>query len=149
MQKKGEKVKKNISETMMNPIRLRIIQHLAIYGKGTVSQIKEELCDIPPASLYRHIKTLCEAGCIEVVGEKQIRGTVERTYAMKQNLFKYADPMKDRISFSNANLLLSDEEFMELLTKIEEAITPYINNQPEESRKQRRFTLITSPCEKE
>lgn len=155
-----------------------MIQYLIIHETGTVSQIKEELCDIPSASLYRHIKILCEGGCLEIVGEKQIRGTVERTYALKQKLFEdddhksvehiiqsmlmslmlsfseyfaeeSVDPVKDMISLSTSTLLLSDEEFMSVLTKIGEAITPYLNNKPAEGRKQRRFTFLSSPCEKE
>lgn len=162
----------------MNPIRLRLMQYLMIHGTGTVSQIKEELCDIPPASLYRHIKTLCEGGCLEIVEEKQVRGTVERTYALKQkgcveedynsaehiiqsklmslmlSFTEYfaeesADPVRDMLSLTTSTLLLSDEEFVEMTAKILEAISPHLCNKPTEDRKQRRFTLLSSPCEKE
>ncbi|WMC92082.1 helix-turn-helix domain-containing protein [Kineothrix sp. MB12-C1] len=167
-----------ITKIVMNPIRLRIIQYLLLHGVGTSSQIKEELSDIPPASLYRHIKMLYEANCIMVVEEKKIRGTVERTYALRGNkpcafskvsveqlinsslmslmtsFGKYfsredADPMKDLLSLSTSTLLLTDEEFTEVMEKIGEAITPYLGNQEKEGRNIRKLTFISSPGEEE
>lgn len=168
----------DISKLVMNPIRLRIIQYLLIHGSGTPSQIMEEMSDIPQASLYRHIKLLYEADCITVVEEKKIRGTVERTYAMKggkpcefskdsvehliqsslmslmTSFGKYfseetADPVKDLLSLSTSTLLLTDEEFMEVMEKIGEAITPYLCNTAKKGRNVRRFTFISSPCEED
>ncbi|MBA4686147.1 MAG: helix-turn-helix domain-containing protein [Candidatus Galacturonibacter soehngenii] len=74
--------KQDIIKTMMNPVRLRIIQYLILHGTGTTAQIKEELTDIPPASLYRHIKALEEAKVIMIVKENKIRGVIERVYQM-------------------------------------------------------------------
>lgn len=168
----------DISKIMMNPIRLRIIQYLIFHEKGTPSQIMEELSDIPSASLYRHIKLLYENGCIEVTEEKKIRGTVERTYALNAkapcelakggaeqliqsslmslmtSFNKYfaketADPLRDMLSLSTSTLLLSDEEFMTVLEKIGEAISPYLCTKPEEGKNIRRFTFISSPCEED
>ena len=64
---------------VMNPVRQRIVQYLILHGEGTAASIKEELSDIPTASLYRHIRVLYDAGCIEVVRECRKRGTVEKT----------------------------------------------------------------------
>ena len=73
---------RDFAKIAMNPVRQRIIQYLLLNGKGTAGEIKEELSDIPTASLYRHIKILLEGGCIEVLEEKKIRGTVEKTYGL-------------------------------------------------------------------
>lgn len=169
---------RDISKLVMNPIRLRIIQYLLIHGSGTPSQIMEEMSDIPPASLYRHMKQLYEADCITVAEEKKIRGTVERTYAMKggkhcefskesaehliqsslmslmTSFGKYfsketADPVKDFLSLSTSTLLLTDEEFMEVMEKIGEATAPYLCNTAEKGRKVRKFTFISSPREED
>lgn len=180
----GEEKEKNSNnidsmvKIIMNPVRLRIVQYLIVHGTGTVSQIKEELNDIPPASLYRHIKTLHSAGYIIVTEEKKIRGTVEKTYVlnptpMKEptkedaehlihgmllslmaSFTKYfakedADPVKDMLSMSTSVMFLTDEELVELLTKIGEVFSPHINNKNTEGRKARRITFISSPNEKE
>ena len=168
----------DFTKIIMNPVRQRIVQYLILHEEGTVSSIREELNDIPPASLYRHIKILYEAGGIEVVRERKIRGTVEKTYALVKNpageysregaaqmiqaaLFSLAasfsryfaqeenDPRKDLLSLSTSTLLLTDEEFMEMTAKIGAVFTDYIYNKPEEGRKIRRFTLISSPSEEE
>lgn len=68
----------DFTKIIMNPVRQRIVQYLILHEEGTVSSIREELNDIPPASLYRHIKILYEAGGIEVVRERKVRGTVEK-----------------------------------------------------------------------
>lgn len=57
--------------------------------------------------------------------------------------------MKDMLSLSTSTLLLTDEEFMEMTAKIGAVFNDYIYNKPEEGRKTRRFTLISSPCEEE
>lgn len=75
----------DFTKIIMNPVRQRIVQYLILHEEGTVSSIREELNDIPPASLYRHIKILYEAGGIEVVRERKVRGTVEKTYALVKN----------------------------------------------------------------
>ncbi|MDO5522241.1 MAG: helix-turn-helix domain-containing protein [bacterium] len=171
-------MKKDITKIIMNPIRQRILQFLMINTTGTAGEMKAELHDIPPASLYRHIKVLAEAGLLEVVEEKKIRGTMEKTYALvKQpmgdvneqdvgniiqtgllslmsSFQKYFmkegnDPVKDMLSFSTSTLMLSDEEYVQVLMKIGEVLNGVIANQPEEGRKPRRFTIISSPCEEE
>ena len=70
-------MEKDFMKVIMNPIRQRIVQYLMIHGQGTSKEIMEELTDIPPASLYRHVKILAENGCIEIAEEHKIRGTVE------------------------------------------------------------------------
>ncbi|MEK8107241.1 hypothetical protein NKG94_22585 [Micromonospora sp. M12] len=35
--------------------------------------------------MYRHIAVLAEAGVLEVVDERRVRGTVERSYRVRQD----------------------------------------------------------------
>lgn len=170
---------KEIIKIIMNPTRQRIIQYLIIHNEGTTKEIHAELSDIPSASLYRHIKALHEHRCIEVVSEKKLRGTIERTWRLTKDPFgtnptseditflfqngllsllssfqKYfssedADPQRDLLSLSTSTLLLTDEEFMNFLQKIGAILNEVIQNQPIEGRKPRRITFISSPCEKE
>lgn len=168
----------NIMDIIMNPVRQRIIQYLIVHGQGSTGEIKNELADIPPASLYRHIRLLLEHGLIEVASEKKVRGTVEKTYRLvKISADDYGnqdagaliqsglmslmavfnkyfssgdnDPVKDMLSFSTSTLMLTDAELLDLLKKIGELISGHINNKPEDGRKERRLTIILSPCEED
>jgi DNA-binding transcriptional ArsR family regulator len=68
-------------ELILHPVRMQIIQ--AVAGRQlTPAQFAEALPNVPQASLYRHIKKLAEGGVLSVVGEKQIRGAVEKSYAL-------------------------------------------------------------------
>ncbi|MDO5559794.1 MAG: helix-turn-helix domain-containing protein [Oscillospiraceae bacterium] len=169
-------MEKNISEIIMNPVRLRIAQYLMIHKTGTTKEIKEELSDVPPASLYRHIKTLADAGLIEVTDEKRIRGTIEKTYSLVKNPFpdagnqdyngiiqngllmlmssfekyfsdEHADPQKDMLTMSTSALMLTDEEMIEVLQKFGAIIADAMKNATGEGRKPRQFTIISSPTE--
>jgi DNA-binding transcriptional ArsR family regulator len=67
------------SDILLHPIRLRIV--LATAGdEVTTADIAERLTEVPQATLYRHIAKLADAGILNVVGERQARGAVERTY---------------------------------------------------------------------
>lgn len=66
---------------VMQPQRLAIIRALA-GGPHTTRQLADAMPDLAQASLYRHLAILLEAGIVEVVDERPVRGTPERTYAL-------------------------------------------------------------------
>jgi DNA-binding transcriptional ArsR family regulator len=69
------------SDILLHPVRLRIV--LAMSGtRLTPAGLSERLPDVPQASLYRHIARLADAGVLEVVDERKVRGVRERTYAL-------------------------------------------------------------------
>lgn len=51
----------------------------------TAGGLKEVLGDVAQATLYRHIKALDAGHLIEVISERPVRGTVERTYAVVED----------------------------------------------------------------
>jgi DNA-binding transcriptional ArsR family regulator len=67
-------------DLLLHPVRLRILRAFLDGRPATTAQLRERLPDIPPATMYRHVATLAEAGVLEVLGERRVRGTVERTY---------------------------------------------------------------------
>jgi hypothetical protein len=74
------KAKENL---ILHPVRLRII--LASAGRQvTVRQLANELPDIPQASLYRNINILASAGILNVVQERRVHNTLEKTYALPE-----------------------------------------------------------------
>ncbi|MBS4196190.1 helix-turn-helix domain-containing protein [Bacillus sp. FJAT-49870] len=77
-------MKESKADVILHPVRMRIIQTLINGRRLTVQQIGERLRDIPQATLYRHLKKLLEAKVIEVVEENQIRGAVEKVYALPE-----------------------------------------------------------------
>lgn len=169
---------KDIAKVIMNPIRQRIIQYLSVNGKSNTKSIGEELSDIPTPTLYRHIKALLDAEVICVVEEDKVRGAVQKTYAINSEMMsdtdtasvnaiiqsslyslgasfqayfakESADMAKDLLNYTTSILLLSDEECVDFFQQINGVVTKFLANQPNEERKVRRITLISSPCEEE
>lgn len=67
------------ADLLLHPVRLRIVQAL-VNRPMTATTLREVLGDVAPATLYRHLNQLDGAGLIEVVGERRVRGGVERTF---------------------------------------------------------------------
>lgn len=72
------------TKLILHPVRMKIIQSLINGKQLTVYDIAQRNKDIPQATLYRQLNTLHEADIIEVVQENQIRGTIEKVYALKE-----------------------------------------------------------------
>jgi len=71
-------------DLLLHPVRLRIVQAL-VSRPMTALALKDVLGDVAQATLYRHIKTLEEGHLIEVITQRQVRGTVERTYRVVED----------------------------------------------------------------
>ncbi len=69
------------SDLLLHPIRLRIVMAMSS-NELTTAQLRERLPAVPPATLYRQVATLHNAGILEVAGERRVRGGVERTYRL-------------------------------------------------------------------
>ena len=161
-----------LAEIVMNPVRQRIFQYFLLHETGTVKELRKALPNIPSASLYRHIKILADSSILMVVGENRIRGTLESVYRLNKDAIatedetgnavqmsllsicasfaKYfsagnADPQKDMLLLTNCTLLLTDEEFSEYLSEINQVTVKYMKKAISESSKTRRITLISAP----
>ena len=71
------------ADLLLHPVRLRIVQAFLGDRALTTSQLRTELPDIPPASLYRHVARLVEGGVLAVVAARRVRGALERTYILR------------------------------------------------------------------
>jgi DNA-binding transcriptional ArsR family regulator len=67
------------SDVLLHPVRLRIVL-AAANDELTTAELSVRLSDVAPATLYRHVARLVDAGMLEVVSERQARGAIERTY---------------------------------------------------------------------
>ena len=161
-----------MAEVVMNPVRQRIFQYFLLHETGTVKDIKKALPDVPSASLYRHVKILADSSILVVVGENRIRGTVESIYQLNKSALsagdesgnavqmsllsicaafaKYfsggnADPERDMLLFTNCTLLLTDGEFSDFLSEINEVALKYMKVEAKADSKTRQITLISAP----
>jgi hypothetical protein len=71
------------ADLLLHPVRLRIVQAFLGDRALTTTQLAAELDDVPAGSLYRHVALLAKAGVLRVVGERRVRGAVERTYILR------------------------------------------------------------------
>jgi predicted DNA-binding transcriptional regulator YafY len=62
---------------------LRILKAFLGDRALTTGQLAAELEGVAPASLYRHVALLVRAGVLQVVAERRVRGSVERTYTLR------------------------------------------------------------------
>jgi len=69
-------------DVLLHPIRLRIVRSLVPSRDLTVAELASELPDVPPATLYRHVKKLVQAGLIATASERAVRGATERRYRL-------------------------------------------------------------------
>lgn len=84
----------NPLEVVLHPIRMRILMTLA--GRElSAMQISEALGDVAQATLYRHLNRLFGAGVLAVTAERQVRGTVEKIYALNG---QYGDMSPERLA---------------------------------------------------
>lgn len=89
---------------ILHPVRMKLVQSLLNGKTMTVQQLAERTKDVPQATLYRHLNKLLEANVIKVVQENQIRGTVEKVYALNEPSIHTEEDL----------LNLSKEEHLEL-----------------------------------
>src|SRR5215472_7084155 len=71
-------------DLILHPVRLRLLGALA-RRQLTAHQLSERLPDIPQATLYHHLGKLTQAGLLRVVSERQVRGAVEKRYALDED----------------------------------------------------------------
>jgi predicted DNA-binding transcriptional regulator YafY len=71
------------ADLLLHPVRLRIVQAFLGERALTTAELREELPDVPPASLYRHIALLVDAGVLAIASERPVRGALERTYILR------------------------------------------------------------------
>jgi hypothetical protein len=71
------------ADLLLHPVRLRIIQAFLGDRALTTTDLRCELPDVPPASLYRHVARLVDAGVLSIVAQRRVRGALERTYVLR------------------------------------------------------------------
>ena len=70
---------------------------------------------------------------------------VPKKFSIKALSYGNADPQKDMLLLTNCTLLLTDEEFSEYLSEINQVTVKYMKQASSESSKMRGITLISAP----
>jgi DNA-binding transcriptional ArsR family regulator len=75
------------ADLILHPVRMRLLAALA-RRELTARQLSELLPDVPQATLYHHLGMLTRAGLLRIVSQRQVRGAVEKLYAVADdNMF--------------------------------------------------------------
>ena len=80
-----------ITELLLHPIRIRIVQSAMDGTAITTSELCARMPDVSKATMYRHVALLVEGGLLKVVGEERVRGAVERSYRLEHTRAILAD----------------------------------------------------------
>ncbi len=92
---------------LSEPLNAKLIIEMKDRGEATASQLMETFQDIPQATLYRRLQKMLKDGILKVVGENQIRGTLEKVYALDFDIAK----IEQRLAKDN-----DGEMYMQLVT---------------------------------
>ncbi|WP_117169892.1 helix-turn-helix domain-containing protein [Paraliobacillus sediminis] len=71
-----------VMDCFTHPVKCKLLLELHTAEKATAKQLAEIYNDIPQATLYRYLKRMTNDGILKVVEENQVRGTIEKTYAV-------------------------------------------------------------------
>ncbi|GIJ47855.1 hypothetical protein Val02_47410 [Virgisporangium aliadipatigenens] len=169
------------ADLLLHPVRLRIVQTLLDGRPLTTAQLREELPEIPVATMYRQIAVLVDAEVLDVVDERRVRGTVERTYRLRRERVEIdaaaraamstedhrraftvfvggllgdfdrylagepADPTADGVTYQQAPVYLTDEEYRAMLAEIQASVTARMGHEPGPGRVRRMVSLVSVP----
>lgn len=75
----------NSSDLLLHPVRLRIVHAMSGGRVRTTGELCDELTDVPRTTVYRHVGLLADGGVLQVAGERQVRGVVERRYVLRSD----------------------------------------------------------------
>ena len=101
---------KKLMDCFTNPTKCKLLLEIYSTGRATAKQLSEKYSDIPQATLYRYLKRMTEDGILKIAEENQIRGTIEKTYAMAVRLNEEIQDTTD--SNSGAALMLMFMDYM-------------------------------------
>ena len=89
---------KIILEIVKNPVKCKLLLEFLNCDQTPAKHLSETFSDIPPATLYRYLKKMTTDGVLKIVHQTQVRGAMEKTYALAIDLKKEMNDMLDNNS---------------------------------------------------
>lgn len=77
-------------DLLLHPVRLRIVNALSQGRTLTTGELCSRLTGVSQATVYRHVGMLMNGGILEVEGEEQVRGAVQRRYRLREERARVA-----------------------------------------------------------
>ena len=101
------KLRPDAHEVVLHPERMRIIAEFVGRDGRTAAELREQLPDIPAATLYRHLALLTDAKILAVRETRAMRGAQEKTYVVTA-----------KVLFAMDDLAKSPARFLQVVTTV-------------------------------
>jgi DNA-binding PadR family transcriptional regulator len=75
-------------ENLSNPTLAKIILEIHERGQLTAKELLEKFPRVSQPTMYRYLKAMLADGTLKVTSEKQVRGTVEKSYSVAADFEK-------------------------------------------------------------
>jgi len=72
-------------DLLMHPVRIRIVNAMSGGRTLTTAQLCDRLSGTSQATVYRHVAALAGGGILEIDGEEQVGGAIERRYRLRRD----------------------------------------------------------------
>ena len=146
-----------LMDCIINPVKCKLLLEIHSRGKATAKHLSDTYSDIPPATLYRHLKKMLSDGMETMLeensGELYMQYFMQYMIGFAKQFQQYCQSpniniKEDMTGFSLSPLYLSDQELTSLVTDISHIIRNVKDNKPNPERKLRTIGIIISPEEK-
>jgi hypothetical protein len=134
------------ADLLLHPVRLRIVQAFLGDRALTTGDLRAELPDVPPASLYRHVALSPDE--IESMSREDHRHAFMAFVAGLLADFdrylsrEHIDAFRDGVGYRLAGLWLSDQELTEMSRELVRVIQPRAANAPRPGRRRRILATV-------
>lgn len=91
-------MEKAIMDILTNPVKCKLFMEIQKCGETTAKHLANTFSDVPPATLYRYLKKMTNDKVIKIVNQTQVRGAIEKTYAISNNMKKEFQDILDNNS---------------------------------------------------
>ena len=130
---------------LFHPVRIRILTEFT--GRElTTRQLQAALPSVPQASLYRHVRTLTDAGMLEVAQTEVVNGATERTYRLAEGAARMRP--EEMAEFSADDHLQAFSVFAASLIDAVGEYTPSMQDPAREGFSYRRATVYLTDAER-
>lgn len=116
------------AETLLKPQRIEVLRHLA--EPATCTEVAGRLGQTPQR-VYYHVKKLAEAGLVELVSERKVRGVHEGIYQASARAYWLSPRLVGRLGLTRRGDELNLGYLLDLMEEVQEDIAALDRTRPE------------------